>query len=76
MPSVTILPDAFIRLASELDGELHSGQLMRRLYSTDASAYQEMPLAVAIPSSENDLRKLIDFANEHSVGLIPRTAGT
>ena len=70
------IPDALIRLAGDLDGEFHSGELMRRLYSTDASTYQEMPLAVAIPQTENDLRKLIAFANEHSVGLIPRTAGT
>ncbi len=73
---VNILPDDLIRLAGELDGEFHSGELMRRLYSTDASAYQEMPLAVAIPENESDLRKLIVFASEHSVGIIPRTAGT
>jgi len=49
---------------------------MRTLYATDASAYQEMPLAVAIPSCKEDLGELIRFANEHSIGLIPRTAGT
>ena len=76
LPSPIILSDALIRLASELQGEFHSGALMRRLYSTDASAYQEMPLAVAIPETEDDLLKLIKFANQHSVGLIPRTAGT
>ncbi|NND96875.1 MAG: FAD-binding oxidoreductase, partial [Pirellulaceae bacterium] len=74
--TVTLLPDALIRLASDLDGEFHSGDLVRRIYSTDASAYQELPLAVAIPANESDLRKLIAFASNHSVGLIPRTAGT
>ncbi len=49
---------------------------MRTLYATDASAYREMPLAVAIPQTENDLRTLIHFANTHKIGLIPRTAGT
>ncbi|MGB7345505.1 MAG: FAD-linked oxidase C-terminal domain-containing protein [Pirellulaceae bacterium] len=73
---MNILPDALIRLAGDLDGELHSGELMRRIYSTDASAYQELPLAVAIPSSENDLRRLVAFAAKHGIGLIPRTAGT
>ena len=73
---MTVLPNDLIRIAGDLDGEFHSGELMRRLYSTDASAYQEMPLAVAIPSSEADLVKLIEFAQKHGVGLIPRTAGT
>ena len=49
---------------------------MRRIYATDASAYQEMPLAVALPENEADLVALIRFANKHGVGLIPRTAGT
>ena len=49
---------------------------MRTIYATDASAYQEMPLAVAIPKSETDLRKLVTFAVNHRVGLIPRAAGT
>lgn len=63
-------------LGSVMEGDLHCGELMRLLYATDASAYQEMPLAVAIPKCEADLEHLIDFAREHSVGLIPRTAGT
>ena len=63
-------------LASQLEGELHYSETMRRLYATDASAYREMPLAVAIPRSEEDIRKLIDFARHEGTSLIPRTAGT
>jgi FAD/FMN-containing dehydrogenase/Fe-S oxidoreductase len=63
-------------LAVRLTGELHHGEGMRRLYATDASEYQEMPVAVAFPRSEADVRELIAFANEHRIGLIPRTAGT
>lgn len=63
-------------LRPSLIGELHTGLLMRRLYATDASAYQEMPLAVAIPKTTEDIRQLILFAGTHGVGLIPRTAGT
>lgn len=63
-------------LGSRLQGELHTGRLMRTLYATDGSAYQEMPMAVAIPQSESDLVELIRFAGEQQVGLIPRTAGT
>ena len=50
--------------------------MMRALYATDASEYQEHPLAVALPSSESDLRELVSFAHQHRVGLIPRAAGT
>jgi len=64
------------KLAAELEGELHCDALMRSVYATDASAYQETPLAVAIPKTEADLVALIHFASEHRVGLIPRTAGT
>lgn len=70
------LADAFNELRSQLQGELHTGSLMRRLYATDASAYQQMPLAVAIPETKEDIRQLILFADRHAVGLIPRTAGT
>ncbi len=63
-------------LANQLSGRLHTGDLTRRIYATDASAYQEMPLAVAIPRTEADLVALIRFADAHGVGLIPRTAGT
>lgn len=63
-------------LARQLEGELHTGNVMRTLYATDASAYREMPLAVAIPANKDDIKKLIAFAATYQVGLIPRTAGT
>lgn len=59
-----------------LDGELRTGELMRKLYSTDASEFQELPAAVALPASEADIRELIHFAGRHGIGLIPRAAGT
>lgn len=64
------------QLTNLLEGELYFDNTMRLLYATDASAYQEMPLAVAIPKSVNDIRKLIAFAIDHHTSLIPRTAGT
>lgn len=63
-------------LKSQLQGDLFFDDTMRRLYATDASAYREMPLAVAIPVNESDIVTLIQFANEHKTSLIPRTAGT
>ncbi|NBA87214.1 FAD-binding protein [Emticicia sp. CRIBPO] len=64
------------KLKESFEGEIHTDQVMRTLYATDASAYREMPVAVAIPKTENDIAVLIKFANSHRVTLIPRTAGT
>jgi FAD/FMN-containing dehydrogenase/Fe-S oxidoreductase len=64
------------QLAMELEGELHFDDTMRILYATDASAYRELPLAVAFPRTPNDIKLLIAYATHHNVGLIPRTAGT
>ena len=63
-------------LSAQLEGELHHDRLMRVAYATDASAYRELPLAVAIPRSVEDIRRLITFARAEGTSLIPRTAGT
>ncbi|PWK22132.1 FAD/FMN-containing dehydrogenase [Arcicella aurantiaca] len=64
------------QLATKLEGELHYDTVMRTLYATDASAYREMPTAVAIPKTINDIKTLINFARENGSSIIPRTAGT
>lgn len=63
-------------LAGRLEGELFFDDKMRILYATDASAYREWPLAVAIPKTTADLKILIEFARTENTSLIPRTAGT
>ncbi|WP_420580078.1 FAD-binding and (Fe-S)-binding domain-containing protein [Reichenbachiella sp.] len=63
-------------LAKRLEGELYWDETLRKLYATDASAYREMPLAVALPKTKADIKALIAFANEQGTNLIPRTAGT
>ena len=64
------------KLSDRLEGELYTDEKTRILYATDASAYREMPLAVAVPRSEEDLKILIDYASKNQTSLIPRTAGT
>jgi FAD/FMN-containing dehydrogenase len=63
-------------LGQTLQGSLHTDTVMKTLYATDASAYREMPLGVAIPETKEDLEKIIRFADQQSIPLIPRTAGT
>ncbi|WP_299457599.1 FAD-binding and (Fe-S)-binding domain-containing protein [uncultured Microscilla sp.] len=72
----TSLPVQWQPLAKVLDGELHTDDVMRTLYATDASAYREMPAAVAVPRSSQDIKHLISFARQQKLSLIPRAAGT
>lgn len=58
------------------NGDLHTGETLRMLYATDASEYEELPAAVALPRSEEDLAALVRFAAEHRIPLVPRAAGT
>ncbi len=74
--SLNPLTDQLAQLQISLDGDLFTDQTFKLLYSTDASAYREVPLAVARPKNTEDIRKLIRFAREHKTSLIPRTAGT
>lgn len=63
-------------LRRRLEGELHFDELLKSLYATDASVYKSLPLAVAFPKTEKDIRLLIAFARKQGTSLIPRTAGT
>ncbi|MGJ1269732.1 FAD-binding and (Fe-S)-binding domain-containing protein [Sphingobacterium spiritivorum] len=64
------------RLSEVLEGELLWDNQTKILYATDASAYREMPTAVAYPRNVKDLQELIAFASAEKSALIPRTAGT
>ncbi len=67
---------SFDQLRTRLTGDLFTDDTHQILYATDASAYREMPTAVAVPKTVDDLKTLIAFAREHRQSLIPRTAGT
>ncbi|MGV3558824.1 FAD-linked oxidase C-terminal domain-containing protein [Larkinella arboricola] len=71
----------FSSLAPTFEGDLYfddspEHHAMRLLYATDASVYQEKPLAVAIPKTVEDIRRLVQFARQNHTSLIPRAAGT
>jgi FAD/FMN-containing dehydrogenase/Fe-S oxidoreductase len=71
-----LLNDQLEKLKTSLEGDLFTDLTFRLLHATDASAYREIPLAVARPKNSEDIRKLIRFARENMTSLIPRTAGT
>ncbi len=66
----------FEQLKKNLSGEFYHSELYKNIYATDASSYKEKPLAVAVPKNEEDVKKLVIFANKNKLSLIPRTAGT
>ncbi|GAB2586184.1 FAD-binding and (Fe-S)-binding domain-containing protein [Spirosoma areae] len=71
----------FATLMPSFEGDLYFDEspehtAQRILYATDASVYQEMPIAVALPKSVADIKLLLRFARQHKLGLIPRAAGT
>ena len=71
----------FANLLPHFEGELYFDEspahtAQRLLYATDASVYQETPIAVALPKNVADIKRLIRFAHQHKTGIIPRAAGT
>ena len=63
-------------LNQTLRGEVKFDNLHKVIYATDASVYRMLPLAVAYPKDNADIKQLIKFAKTHHTSLIPRTAGT
>lgn len=68
--------DLVNEITHSLEGEFYSSKTFRTLYATDASAYREVPKAVAIPRNKEDIKKIIAFAVKNKTSIIPRTAGT
>jgi FAD/FMN-containing dehydrogenase/Fe-S oxidoreductase len=64
------------RLRKEIQGEVYSDAATRGRYSTDASIYQIMPIAVAVPRTDLDARIAIEIARDLKVPVLARGAGT
>jgi len=63
-------------LSEIIEGEVHFDDLHKSIYATDASVYRKIPLGVAYPKNNQDLKTIIHFATKNNITLIPRTAGT
>jgi len=66
----------FSALSQSIDGELHTDNIYRVIYSTDASSYRELPQAVVVPRHKEDVKKVLAFGRQHHTSVIPRGAGT
>ncbi len=76
MPTETQIAANLHRLNVRIDGEVQSDALERMLYSSDASVYQQVPMAVVRPKHGNDCASIVAWANDYEVPLIPRAGGT
>ncbi|MBD3679990.1 MAG: FAD-binding protein [Rhodobacteraceae bacterium] len=64
------------RLAHEFQGDVLLDAFSRGRYATDASHYQIIPAAVAIPKTEEDVARALDAAREEGLPLTLRGGGT
>ncbi|RZV60386.1 MAG: FAD-binding oxidoreductase, partial [Flavobacteriaceae bacterium] len=71
-----VITEALTDLQHRMMGELLFDDLHKAIYATDASVYRKLPIAVAYPRNEEDIKTLIHFAHQQKTSLIPRTAGT
>lgn len=60
----------------KIKGDLFTDLEHKIIYSTDASAYREVPVGVAYPLDDEDIIAVVKYAESRGLNLIPRTAGT
>ena len=68
--------DFVASVRSNIKGEVRADPMSRALYSTDASNYQIMPLAVALPKDRADVITLMTQAAHFGLPVLPRGGGT
>jgi FAD/FMN-containing dehydrogenase/Fe-S oxidoreductase len=76
MKKGNIIAGELAKLEDGFSGDIFTDRATRLLYATDASAYREVPIAIALPRDKDDIRSLVLFGREHKTSLIPRAAGT
>lgn len=69
--------DSLVRyLSRQIAGEVRFDDTSRRLYATDASHYQIVPLGVVVPRTADDLAVTVQIAAELNVPITARGGGT
>jgi FAD/FMN-containing dehydrogenase/Fe-S oxidoreductase len=67
---------ALDELRATLAGEVRDDDVHRALYATDASIYELVPVAVALPRTGDDLAHIVRICARHALPITARTAGT
>ncbi|HEX5624818.1 MAG TPA: FAD-binding and (Fe-S)-binding domain-containing protein, partial [Saprospiraceae bacterium] len=68
--------DHLPELKASLAGELYDDPLQLGIYATDASNYQILPLAIALPKHEVDVIQIMKWAHRYQVPVMARGGGT
>jgi FAD/FMN-containing dehydrogenase/Fe-S oxidoreductase len=69
-------PDLEAALEERVDGEVRTDSYSRELYATDASIYEETPIAVVFPTSTADVSAVVSYCADEGVPVLPRGGGT
>ncbi|WP_435073679.1 FAD-binding and (Fe-S)-binding domain-containing protein [Halorubrum sp. HHNYT27] len=69
-------PDLVAALDSRVEGDVRFDDYSRRLYATDASAYEVTPIGVVKPASTADVAAVQEYCFEEGIPVLPRGGGT
>ncbi|SER10541.1 FAD-binding and (Fe-S)-binding domain-containing protein [Natrinema salaciae] len=69
-------PNLVAALDERIDGEVRFDEYSRRLYATDASAYEVTPVGVVLPRSTADVAAVVEYCAENGIPVLPRGGGT
>jgi len=69
-------PDLVDALDRRVDGDVRFDEYSKRLYATDASAYEVTPIGVVIPESTADVAAVQEYCFEEEIPVLPRGGGT
>lgn len=75
-PVLSLTPLARRELGESLHGRVSFEPTTLGLYATDASHYQQTPLAVVIAQHPDDVRTALRLAHRHKIPVTPRGGGT
>jgi FAD/FMN-containing dehydrogenase/Fe-S oxidoreductase len=74
---VTVAPEDVARaFEGKTRGSVRVDRVTRELYSTDASPYRILPIAVLRPEHVDDLHVAVDVSRDIGISMTPRGAGT
>ncbi len=63
-------------LRPRISGTIHTDEMTRALYATDASMYAMSPVAVLVPETKADVQTALNVAHERGVPVLPRGGGS
>ena len=69
-------PELVADLDALVDGEVRFDSYTRNLYATDASAYQQLPIGVVVPTSTADVQAVVEYCATNEIPILPRGGGT